>query len=286
MIPARIFNGEAWQNMRSRSKGVTTVVGAAVVMAIIFTILVPLIILLQNANALYNQEANMRRIRDVERATENLEVLWTYTDATGRHSLIISNIGPVHVKIVRVWSWDVDNQQPTPSTQGTGYCLTGLDIGLAPGSTQTVDVTDCVTGFTGNLTFIVVTERGRLFSTDIIRLSSGVPPSGKYPYTLTISIVNMHNGWGYRIRITPKSGSAVPRSFTYWATASNDNVTMALGVTPGKFMVELLYKTGHGQGNKWKKVPEGWLISPESNPIEVSVPEIRSLIFILEPEKS
>ena len=277
MIPARTFNGEAWQNMRSRSKGVTTVVGAAVVMAIIFTILVPLIILLQNANALYNQEANMRRIRDVERATENLEVLWTYTDATGRHSLIISNIGPIHVKIVRVWSWDVDNQQPTPSTQGTGYCLTGLDVGLAPGSTQTVDVTDCVSGFTGNLTFIVVTERGRLFSTDIIRLSSGVPPSGKYPYTLTISIMNMNKGKTYGLRITPISGSAAPTFYSHHATADNENVTIAFGVTPGKFILELFIQ----HGNKWQTIPENQLISPESNPIEVSVPEIRSLVFRL-----
>jgi hypothetical protein len=60
--------------MRRDRAGVSTMVGVAIAIAIFFTTLVPLYLYMSTLYNLYSNELNYRRIRDIDRATESLEI--------------------------------------------------------------------------------------------------------------------------------------------------------------------------------------------------------------------
>jgi hypothetical protein len=94
-------------------------------------------------------------------------------------------------------------------------------------------------------------------------------PSSPYPFTLTVSIINMHRGKTYTVEVTPlDNGTVSPKTFTHKATASNENVTVAFGVTAGTFRVTLY------EGNRLKDLGN-------QNPQTVKVPDYTSVVFNL-----
>jgi hypothetical protein len=117
--------------------------------------------------------------------------------------------------------------------------------------------------------FEVVTERGRQFTSDVVILQNGMLPSSPYPFTLTVSIVNMQRGKTYMVEVTPlDNGTVSPRFFTHKATASNENVTVAFGVTAGMFRVTLY------ENNRLKDLGD-------RNPQTIKVPDYTAVIFNL-----
>jgi hypothetical protein len=117
--------------------------------------------------------------------------------------------------------------------------------------------------------FKVVTERGRQFTSDVAFLQNGVLPSSPYPFTLTVSIVNMQRGKTYMVEITPlDDGLVSPRTFTHKATASNENVTVAFGTTAGTFRVTLY------ENNRFRDLGD-------RDPQTVKVPGYTAVIFYL-----
>jgi hypothetical protein len=149
-----------------------------------------------------------------------------------------------------------------------GPCYT-QSITLNPGSEALIDVSTCVQGYTGYAMFKVVTERGRQFTSDVVYLQNGVLPSSPYPFTLTVSIINMQRGKTYTVEVTPlDDGLVSPRTFTHKATASNENVTVAFGTTEGTFRVTLY------ENNRLKDLGD-------QNPQTVKVPDYTAVIFDL-----
>jgi len=114
-----------------------------------------------------------------------------------------------------------------------------------------------------------VTERGRIFSSNKIYLREGGLVDIVFPYTLTVSIINMKKGRMYEVYVTPLgNGKVSPEKFTHKATASNENVTVAFGILPGNYSISL-YENG-----KLVQIPEG-------NPQLIEVPDKTAVVFIL-----
>ncbi len=155
------------------------------------------------------------------------------------------------------------------SPSGDGPCH-DQPIAINPGSEALIDVSACVSGYTGYVMFKVVSERGREFTSNVVGLRNGMLPLSPFPFTLTVSIVNMHRGKTYTVEVTPlDDGLVSPRTFTHKATASNENVTVAFGTTAGTFNVTLY------ENNRLVDLGD-------SNPQSVRVPDHTAVVFDLE----
>jgi len=249
-----------------RKKGISAVIGGAIVLALFFVTIVPLIILMQNSYALFLNESNSRRIFDTDRMSESLVVSISQDALTKDLTLLLSNDGPMNIRIVRVWAIDAVRQAAIPAEEP---CLKEDLPSLPPGANDTLRVQACVSGFTGTVQFLVVTERGRIFSSDKIYLVEGRPVEILFPYILSVSIINMEKGKLYEVYVTPiGDGRVSPEKFTHKATASNENVTVAFGIFPGTYSIALY------ESNKLVQLPEG-------NPQIIEVPDKTAVIFIL-----
>ncbi|MEM3922149.1 MAG: hypothetical protein QXI18_00280 [Nitrososphaerota archaeon] len=192
---------------------VSAIVGGVIVLAIFFVIILLLLILVQNSYAIFLDESNSRRIFDTNRISESLKVEVSQDAATRELVLIVSNDGPIHVKVVRVWVIDVIRQT---SITGENPCLNQELTGLPPGSNATLIVQECISGFTGIAQFLVVTERGRIFSSNKVYLKNGKFTDIVFPHTLTVSIINMKKGRMYEVYVTPLgTGKVSPEKFTH-----------------------------------------------------------------------
>lgn len=245
---------------------VSAIVGGLIILALLFTIITPLFILLQNSYALFLNESNSRRIFDNDRMSESLKVEVSQDTSTRELILILDNDGPIHINVIRIWALDTNVRKSVPSE---GPCLNQLPISLPPGMNVTVSVQTCVNGFTGSVQFLAVTERGRIFSASQINLVGGGLSEIQFPYTLTVSIINMKKGRWYEVYVEPLGvGGGNPEKFTHKATAANENVTVAFGVVAGVYEISL-YENG-------KLVDLGG-----QNPQIVEIPATTAVIFTL-----
>ena len=250
--------------MTSRGKsGISSVVAALFTVVIVFFALVPTFLFTQSLYAILSNEVNKRRYFEVDRYSEKLDVLVLQID--NRLNLKVENTGPISLVVVRVWAYRVGTGSTLPAD---GPCYTE-SITLNPGSEALIDVSTCVQEYTGYVMFKVVTERGRQFTSHVVYLLNGMLPSSPYPFTLTVSIINMQRGKTYTVKVTPLDGGLVsPMTFTHKATASNENVTVAFGTTAGTFNVKLY------ENNMFKDLGD-------QNPQTVKVPDYTAVIFDL-----
>lgn len=264
--------------MRRSRVAVSAIVGGLIVLAILFTTIVPLVILLQNSYAIFLHESNSRRIFDTDRASESLSVDLIVTTFSLRKSLklLLVNDGPITINAVRVWIIDTNNQSVLPCSEGSSSTpyITLTNTVIRPGENKTIDeVNNCLMNLVFHkkiVQFLVVSERGRIFSSERINITS-LLSDFVYPYTLTVSIINMKRGRDYNVEVKPlDEGDANPRTFTHKATASNENVTVAIGVTAGRYKVTLL-ENG---------VPPRELSG--YNPQIIIIPDTTAVIFNLE----
>jgi hypothetical protein len=248
--------------LRGKS-GISSVVAALFTVVIVFFALVPTFLFTQSLYAILSNEVNKRRYFEVDRYSEKLDVL--VLQIGNRLNLKVENTGPISLVVVRVWAYRVGIGSTLPAD---GPCYT-LSFTLNPGSEALIDVSTCVQGYTGYAMFEVVTERGRQFTSHVVYLQNGMLPSSPYPFTLTVSIINMQIGKTYTVEVTPlDDGLVSPRTFTHKATASNENVTVAFGTTAGTFRVTLY------ENNMFRDLGD-------QNPQTVKVPDYTAVIFDL-----
>ena len=243
--------------------GISSVVAALFTVIIVFAALVPTFLFTQSLYSILSNKVNERRYFEIDRSSEELEVFVMQIGSTP--NLKVVNTGPISLVVVRVWAYRVGTGSTLPAD---GPCYT-QSITLNPGSEALIDVSTCVQGYTGYAMFKVVTERGRQFTSDVVSLQNGMLPSSPYPFTLTVSIINMQRGKTYTVEVTPlDDGLVSPRTFTHKATASNENVTVAFGTTAGTFRVTLY------ENNRFKDLGD-------QNPQTVKVPDYTAVIFDL-----
>ncbi len=248
-------------------------VGMAIILAIFFTTLIPLYVYMSSLYGLLSNETNSRRIRDVDRETEDLKLFVEGRSGIGQGSpsisVVLKNTSPLLIRVERIWMMNVAAGSPVGDTP----CVNTI-VDVPPGWNITVQVNDCTRGFTGRVQFIAVTGRGRLFSSAPIDLFQGRIIAGLFPYTLTVSVINMKRGNEYTIDIQPQGDADIhPRSITYKATASNENISLSFGTTAGTFRV---YLKENGV-----LVSTARLIAPPTNPVDVTLPDYWNVVFIL-----
>lgn len=259
--------------MKRSKSAVSTMVGMAIVIAIFFTTLVPLYIYMSNLYNLFSNELNSRRIRDIDRAAEDLKLLvegrTEINPSRSSIGLILKNPSPLLIRVERIWAMNVDLGAPINESP----CLNG-PIDVYAGWNITLPVNRCLEGFTGRAQFVAITERGRLFSSAPVDIVRGRLVAGLYPYTLTVSVVNMERGKEYTIDVLPLSDADIqPRSIRYKATASNENISLSFGATAGTFLVYLL--------ESGVLVGDARLMAPDRNPMSVTLPDYWNVVFIL-----
>ncbi len=244
--------------------GFSSVVAAVFTVVIVIAALIPTLLYTQSLYSILSSEINERRRFEIERYSEKLDVF--VLQIGNELTLKVANTGPISLVVVRVWAYDVGTGATLPPD---GPCHI-QPIAINPGSEELIDVSACVSGYTGYMMFKVVTERGREFTSNVVSLRNGMLPLSPFPFTLTVSILNMHRGKTYTVEVTPlDDGLVSPRTFTHKATASNENVTVAFGTTAGTFNVTLY------ENNRLVDLGD-------SNPQSVRVPDHTAVVFDLE----
>ncbi len=246
--------------------GISSVVAAVFTVVIVIAALIPTLLYTQSLYSILSSEINERRRFEIERYSEKLDVF--VLQIGNELTLKVANTGPISLVVVRVWAYDVGTGA---TLSPDGPCPDIQPIAINPGSEALIDdVSACVRGYTGYVMFKVVTERGREFTSNVVGLRNGMLPLSPFPFTLTVSILNMHRGKTYTVEVTPlDDGLVSPRTFTHKATASNENVTVAFGTTAGTFNVTLY------ENNRLVDLGD-------SNPQSVRVPDHTAVVFDLE----
>ena len=175
----------------SRSKGVSTVVGAAIFVAIVFTVIFPLMLYLNALHDLYMRDASSRLSYEVERFNEKLEIHASTgrPDALGRAPVYVLLHNPCQLE-VKIVAFYIESKH-----RGILPIELSNPIVLAPGASIsyhvpfTIDPDD-------EITVKAVTARGRSYTAPENRLSVRHPP-----YMLFVTVENMSLRSWYRVRV-------------------------------------------------------------------------------------
>ena len=175
----------------SKSKGVSTVVGAAILVAIVFTVIFPLMLYLNTLHDLYMREASSRLSYEVERFNEKLEVHASIgqPDALHRATLyvLLHNPSQLEVKIVAFY---IESKY-----KGIIPIELSNPIVLAPGAGMSYHVPFTI-GPDDEVTVKAVTARGRSYTAPETRIGPK-----HLPYMLFVTVENMSLRKWYRIRV-------------------------------------------------------------------------------------
>ncbi len=243
-------------------KGVSSVLGAVILAAIIFTVLIPLLIFLQNTTTLYHLQVLERNRFEIERFQENLEIHATVSPENNNLYLLVKNKGSLAVNLTSVYIAD----------SGGGLTIwnsTGNSV-VSPLS-HILPINLTVKAEEGKAyTIHVATERGRSYAAAEKPLNITDPP-----YILQVSVINMMFDRKYKIKVTvvemkttngkfkvgcvsaenPCSSEAL---YEYYSSRWNDNQTFTFRVMPGNYSIQLTeYKFDEGSGS-WISTYRGY----------------------------
>ena len=122
--------------MRRGRKGVSSVVGGAIIIAIVFTVIFPLLIYYQNMLSEYNYEVLKKYREEAKKLSERAEVYATLTP-TGEIIIMAANKGTLHTTIERIYIINSDGSVKTvlsaditlPAFSDPIYYSTGQTLG-------------------------------------------------------------------------------------------------------------------------------------------------------------
>jgi len=176
---------------RSSKRGISTVLGAAIFVAIVFTVIFPLMLYMHALQDLYMREASNRLGYEIERFNEKLEIHASTgkPDALGRATLYAYLYNPGHLE-VNIVAFYIESK-----LRGLTPIELSTPIVLAPGAQivyhipVTIDPDD-------EVTIRAATARGRSYSAPEVGLSVRKPP-----YIIFVSLTNMSLRSWYRVLI-------------------------------------------------------------------------------------
>ncbi len=131
-----------------KRRGVSTILGTLIFIGILFTSVVPMMLVMKQADTIYTKKIHELETKDDERVREEL-LVYTFAGVDTEIMLKIKNRGEVPVKIVRVWTNDEYHNENTT-------ILTNSEKNLGP-----FEVPEVVINTTVSVK--VVTERGNVF---------------------------------------------------------------------------------------------------------------------------
>jgi len=244
---------------RSRKcSAVSTVLGAVILVAIVFTVLIPLLFFIQNTSLLYFLQVSERNRRELERIQENLEVHATVFTGNMKPYLLVVNRGVLAANITRIYMADSDDQL---FVQDTAYAVPPVSP-IKPFPLSFFPSLEYYKSYV----FQVATERGRSYSAAEKPLSLMNPP-----YILQVMVMNMKYDHIYEISVETSEmtvGSSTIKlgciagvnscdesfSLNYYASIWNENQTFFFKLLPGNYSVTV--RELEWNGATWEEVNE------------------------------
>ena len=188
---------------RRRRRGVSTIMGTLIFVGILFTSIIPMYIVMKQADNIYIRNVHEIGVSDQDRAHEAIEAN-VYPGALGSPNLYINvtNTGVVPVDIVRVWVNDeVNYSTPTP---------------VASQKSTIIPIT--IANPSGSYIVTLTTKRGNSFAATSETLSYNTSdPNNGYWYTpsLGIHIIVTNVAGKYKIWVETSTGTPQIPNPTY-----------------------------------------------------------------------
>ena len=228
---------------RKRRRGVSTILGTIIFIGILFTSVIPMMLVMKQADTIYTQRVNEMESRDDERSSEILVVnAFPVNDTSTQLKIEVENIGVVSVKIIRVWINDVDYSETAITKTGDTTDIGPYDVTLENDTSYSIKV---------------ITERGNSFASacGVLYYTDG------YWFTPSIGIhVLVLNWFGkYQIRIYNGSWTSPDPYATQGVDIGDINWTEVNMTDAGNYWVEVKKKVG----GSYQNVP--------STPVPVSI---------------
>lgn len=137
-------------------RGMSTILGTLIFIGIMFSAIVPMQVVMQQADHLKLQKINEMEKKDNERYDEDITVIYhPLSQTSDQLSVKLSNEGSYSTRVVRIWIRD------------TFYVV---NENIEPGETKTIGPYTVTLIEDATYPVQAVTERGNLFSADMISL--------------------------------------------------------------------------------------------------------------------
>jgi len=222
---------------RKRRRGVSTILGTIIFIGIMFTSIIPMMLVMKQADTIYEQKVHEMEVQDEEGVEEDVNVyVYPYQNGT-ELGVKVENIGNVPVTVVRAWlndeSFEINEVISAASDDLFGpYNVSSLDNGTS------VDVK-------------IVTERGNVFYC----ISGGLTwyEGGGWSTTSLGICVIIHNtagGW-YQIILHNITGDSTHPVYESHSKEWEDVVASAPVDEPGEYEMIVQEK----KGSNWKDLP-------------------------------
>jgi len=235
-------------------KGISSILGAVILAAIVFTVLIPLLIFLQNTTTLYHLQVLERHRAEIERFQENLEIHATISPDNHDIYLLVRNKGSLAVNLTNVYIAD----------SGGGLTIwnsTGNSV-ISPLSPITPIYLNVTAEEDKAYTIHAATERGRSYAAVEKPLNITDPP-----YILQVTVLNMKYDRRYLITVEVADWMGLrlgcvagatscneTSSLDYYASTWNENQTFFFKLLPGNYTVAI--RELEWNGATWEKVNE------------------------------
>jgi len=246
------------RRLRLSNRCVSTVLGAIILVAIVFTVIIPILLFIQNTSLLYFLQVSERNRMELERMEENLEVHATVHAGNLKPYLLVVNKGVLAVNVTRIYMADSGGSL---YVEDTSYAVPPVSPikALPPTSFPSLS-------YDKSYVLQVATERGKSYSAVEKPLSLANPP-----YLLQVIVMNMKYDHIYEIEVavtdmkvggTPVKlgciasvGSCTDKMMlNYYASIWNENQTFFFKLLPGNYTIKL--REYEWDGDTWEQINE------------------------------
>jgi archaellum component FlaF (FlaF/FlaG flagellin family) len=218
-----------------RRKGISTIMGTLIFVGILFTSVIPMYLVMKQADNIYTQNVHKMEISDQDRSREVIEAIAYPPSQTSPDLYIkVTNTGALPVEIMRVWINDDSYSRYAQVASQNSQVLEKITITPLEGKTYTVTVT---------------TKRGNSFAStsDTLYYHGGE----WYTPSLGIHIIVLNTSGKYKIWVyssTPRWNMDAPIQMAHdTGTSSLDHGDIEctqLVPTPGEYTVVVQKKVG------------------------------------------
>ncbi len=211
-----------------RRRGVSTILGTIIFIGIMFTSVIPMMLVMKQADTMYTQKVHEMEARDDERSGEIITInAYPVNNNSDQLKVEVENIGVVSVKIIRVW---INDQ----SYSENAVIKTGDTTDIGPYAVTLENDT--------SYSIKVITERGNSFASScgVLYYTDG------YWFTPSIGIhVLVLNWFGkYQIRVYNGSWTSPDPYTTQGVDIGDINWTEVNMTKDGPYWVEVKKKVG------------------------------------------
>ena len=128
--------------LRRRKKGVSTILGTLIFVGIMFTTIIPMLLVIKQADTLYAQRIHENTIDDQDRDKEAATIYgYPVTEDSSELMLYVENTGVVPFKVVRVWVNDENFSESVMVASLESKEIGPYNVSIANGTSHVIKVT-------------------------------------------------------------------------------------------------------------------------------------------------